>query len=67
MRRHRNLASMFNVYKITCPTGIVKPDSKYGDYIVNWRRGMCNRKWSMKMTESECVHRKIQKLLGLVN
>ena len=26
--------------------------------IVNWRRGMCNMEWSMKMIESECVHKK---------
>ena len=54
---------MFNVYKITCPTAIVKPVVT----IVNWRRGMCNMEWSMKMIESECVHKKIQKLPGFVN
>ena len=26
--------------------------------IVKWRRGMCNMEWSMKMTESERVHKK---------
>ena len=35
--------------------------------IVNWRRGMCSMEWSMKMIESECVHKKIQKLPGLDN
>ena len=47
---------MFNVYKITCPTEIVKPDSIYGDYskLEAWQ---CNMEWSMKMIESECVHK----------
>ena len=44
---------MFNVYKITCPTAIVKPDSIYGDYskLEAWHV-------YMKMIESERVHKR---------